>query len=161
MTAESLIIPGNVRARRRQLGLTVQGLINSKPSFWGCLICNARSLIFLSLFFFFKCLLQVLQRARLPSAVGQGEGSPTDLRRQRSRCVIGAQGAGLSLAVSDLELNGDAKSVQDAHAGSRGPGLRSSTSPLPVPRLSQLGAFPQAPLFNPKASFETKTRYLK
>lgn len=50
VTAKSLIILRNVRTHWIRLGLTVQGLMNSKPCFLGCLICNSWSLIFLSLF---------------------------------------------------------------------------------------------------------------
>lgn len=50
VTAWSLIIPRNVRIHWTQLGFTVQGLINSKSTFLGYLICNSWSFIFLSLF---------------------------------------------------------------------------------------------------------------
>lgn len=49
VTAEFLIILRNVRTHWKPLGLTVQGLINFRPCFLGCLICNFWSLIFLSL----------------------------------------------------------------------------------------------------------------
>lgn len=48
--ARSLIILRNVRTHWTQLGLTVQGLINSKPGFLSCFICNSCSLLFFGLF---------------------------------------------------------------------------------------------------------------
>lgn len=84
MTAKSLIIPRNVRTHWKQLGLTVQGLINSKPCFLGCLIGDSWSLI-KSLF---RMPFAVSETVRVLGVTGQGRGAGVSDRpvEMQARC---------------------------------------------------------------------------
>lgn len=110
MTAKPVIILRNARTHWKQLGLTVQGLINAKPCFLGCLICNSWSFIFLSLLKNSFCSWVEGKKVGCNRSLGRGcwtdSGGPTEIWGSRQCAAEGG-----SPSMSDLGLTGGSHSM--------------------------------------------------
>ena len=101
VTAKFLITLRNVRTYWKQLDLTVQGLINSKSCFLGCLIRNSWSLIVLRLFKNSFCSFIGGEDAMCNRSVGWGVSHTGAL--WRCRWVAGMQGCPCSSLTPEMK----------------------------------------------------------
>ena len=164
--SKPLIILRNARTHWKPLSLTVQELINSKLYFLGCLICNSRSLIFLSLFKNSFC--GVVQGEKAGGHRSMGRGPLTDtVAEWRFWGAAGMQGCPWPCLTLNWQgsygmcrtLRGEEPQPSPESLPFRG-GRRG----LPSPLASISGAFCRGPLLNyhhflnPKPSWTTKQK---